>query len=134
MQLTTRARLRTLPQVLAIMAVLASLPLLGLGPRFVEVLTVAMIYAVAAVALDLFAGYSGQFSFGQFAFVGIGAYAATVLRGAAGLPFVVALSGAMATCGVIAAAAGLAMVRLPHLGSALTTFFLAFVTVNVFSS
>jgi branched-chain amino acid transport system permease protein len=134
MQLTTRAHLRTLPQVMAIMALLAALPLLGLGPRLEEVLTVAMIYAIAAVALDLFAGYSGQFSFGQFAFVGLGAYVATVLRSQADLPFIVALLGAMAVCALVAAAVGLAMVRLPHLGSALTTFFLAFVMVNAFGS
>jgi branched-chain amino acid transport system permease protein len=134
MQLTTRARPRTLPQVLAILLALAVVPLLGLGPRLEEVLTLAMIYAVAAVALDLFAGYSGQFSFGQFAFVGIGAYAATVLRGAAGVPLMPALLGAMASCAIVALVIGLAMVRLPHLGSALTTFFLAFVAVNAFSS
>ena len=131
MQLTTRARNRTLPQVLLLLALLAVFPLLVPDPRLEEMLTVAIIYAIAAVALDLFAGYAGQFSFGQFAFVGLGAYGATVLHGGFELPFVVAVVGALLLCALIAAIVGLAMVRLPHLGSALTTFFLAFVTANL---
>ena len=34
-----------------------------------------MIFAVAAVALDLLVGYGGLVSFGHAAFVGLGAYA-----------------------------------------------------------
>ena len=38
-----------------------------------------MIFAVAAVALDLVVGYGGMISFGQAAFIGIGAYAVGIL-------------------------------------------------------
>jgi branched-chain amino acid transport system permease protein len=131
MQLSTRARSRTLPQVLALLLVLGVLPLLVTDARLEELLTLAMIYAIAAVALDLFAGYAGQFSFGQFAFVGLGAYGATVLHGEFGQPFAIAVVGTLLLCAVVAAVIGAAMVRLPHLGSALTTFFFAFVAANL---
>lgn len=134
MQLKTAATSRTLPHVIFILAVLALVPLFFQSARLQELLTIAVIYAIAVVALDLFAGYSGQFSFGQFAFVGLGAYGATALRTVYGFPFAASAAGAMAICAVIAAVVGLAMVRLPHLGSALTTFFLAFVVGNALGS
>ena len=93
-----------------------------------------MIFATAAIALDLFAGYSGQVSFGHFAFLGIGAYATTILRARLDLNFGVAALLAMAACAAVALPIGAAMVRLPHLGSALTTFFFAFIAANVLSS
>src|SRR5215468_6042850 len=38
-----------------------------------------MIFAIAAVALDLLVGYGGLISFGQAAFIGLGAYAVAIL-------------------------------------------------------
>ena len=38
-----------------------------------------MVFAVAAVALDLLVGYAGLISFGHAAFIGIGAYAVGIL-------------------------------------------------------
>ena len=46
--------------------------LLDLGGRVI-------IYAIAAVALDLLVGYSGLISFGHAAFIGLGAYAVGIL-------------------------------------------------------
>jgi branched-chain amino acid transport system permease protein len=46
--------------------------LLDLGGRI-------MVYAVAAVALDLLVGYGGMISFGHAAFIGLGAYAVGIL-------------------------------------------------------
>jgi branched-chain amino acid transport system permease protein len=46
--------------------------LLDLGGR-------VMVYAVAAVALDLLVGYGGMISFGHAAFIGLGAYAVGIL-------------------------------------------------------
>ena len=41
-----------------------------------------MVFAVAAVALDLLVGYAGLISFGHAAFIGLGAYAVGILVGA----------------------------------------------------
>ena len=53
-------------------------------------LTFVLIYAVIGVGLMLLAGFTGQFSLGHAAFVGVGAYAQAVLTNA-GLPFPLAM-------------------------------------------
>ena len=45
-----------------------------------DLATRVMIFAIAAVALDLLVGYAGLVSFGHAAFVGIGAYATGFFR------------------------------------------------------
>src|SRR5688500_18144066 len=44
-------------------------------PFYVDVFRRVMIYAIAAVSLDLILGYGGMVSFGHAAYLGIGAYA-----------------------------------------------------------
>ncbi len=68
---------------LAIFALLASLPLLSAmtGNAFMLVIaTRIMIFALAALSLDLILGYGALVSFGHAAFVGIGAYAVAILN------------------------------------------------------
>ncbi|WP_150287798.1 branched-chain amino acid ABC transporter permease [Rhabdaerophilum calidifontis] len=65
-----------------ILAGLATLPLLGaLGADSYVLLLVTrvMIFAVAAISLDLILGYGAMVSFGHAAFMGIGAYAVGIL-------------------------------------------------------
>jgi branched-chain amino acid transport system permease protein len=126
-----RAHSHTLPFALVILAALALLGLLPIdqGMRYVVVL--AMSWGIAAVGLDLFSGYLGQANFGQFAFVGIGAYSITALRSEAHVNVVLALLVTLALVAVLAAIVGSAMVQLQHFGAALTTFFFAFVLFNV---
>jgi branched-chain amino acid transport system permease protein len=126
-----RAHSRTLPFSLAILAVLAVLGLLPVGQGMRYVVVLSMSWAIAAVGLDLFSGYLGQANFGQFAFVGIGAYSITALRSEAHVGVVIALLITVAVVAVVAAIVGAAMVRLQHFGAALTTFFFAFVLFNV---
>jgi branched-chain amino acid transport system permease protein len=126
-----RARSHTLPFALAILAALAVLGLLPIGPGMRYVLVLSMSWGIAAVGLDLFSGYLGLANFGQFAFVGIGAYSITVLRSEAHLNVLIALLVTMALVAVLAAIVGSAMVQLQHFGAALTTFFFAFVLFNV---
>jgi ABC-type branched-subunit amino acid transport system ATPase component/ABC-type branched-subunit amino acid transport system permease subunit len=126
-----RAHSRTLPISLAILAALAVLGLLPIdqGMRYVVILS--MSWGIAAVGLDLFSGYLGQANFGQFAFVGIGAYSITALRSEAHVNVVIAVLVTIAVVAVLAAIVGAAMVQLQHFGAALTTFFFAFVLFNV---
>lgn len=74
---------------------------------FVSTLTVAGIYALMALGLNLQAGYSGLLNFGHIAFAGIGAYA-TGIAIQSGLP---ALAGAAAGVAV-AMALGWCIARL----------------------
>jgi len=126
-----RAHSRTLPFALAILAALALVGLLPIDPGMRNVVVLSMSWGIAAVGLDLFSGYLGLANFGQFAFVGIGAYSITALRSEAHVGVVVALLLTMALVAVVAAIVGAAMVQLQHFGAALTTFFFAFVLYNV---
>ena len=55
------------------------------------VLVLAGIYAIIAVGLNLFTGYTGQISFGHNAFAAVGGYATAILTTAYGWPSVGAL-------------------------------------------
>lgn len=59
----------------AVFALLAAVPFVAGSPFYTTVLNEAMIYAIAAMSLDLLVGYTGLASFGHAAFFGIGAYA-----------------------------------------------------------
>ena len=54
-------------------------------------MTFMLIYAIAGLGLMLLAGFTGQFSMGHAAFLGVGAYAQAVLTGM-GWPFPLALA------------------------------------------
>ena len=60
----------------AVMPVLA--PALG-EPYYVDVFTRTMIWAIAAVSLNLIMGYGGMVSFGHAAYLGIGGYTVGIL-------------------------------------------------------
>ena len=61
-----------------IVAAIAALPLLD-EPYYVKSATRALIFGMAALALDLVVGYGGLISFGHAAFLGIGAYVTGIL-------------------------------------------------------
>lgn len=90
---------------LAAFALLAALPFLTSSPFYITVFTEAMIFAIAAMSLDLLLGYTGLASFGHAAFFGLGAYAAGLIgvHYSAGLPFTL---GAAVGVGASAAFAG----------------------------
>jgi branched-chain amino acid transport system permease protein len=132
MTLADRARSGTLPIACAVVALLAILPLLPLSQRSVYVLAIGLIYAIAAVGLDVFGGYAGLLAVCGFAFVGIGAYSAVILSSVAGLSIWFGLPAAVLTSASIGAVIGLPMVRLRELGVALATFFFAFASVALF--
>jgi branched-chain amino acid transport system permease protein len=132
MTLADRARSGTLPVAIAIICILAVLPLLPISERSVYVLAIGLIYAIAAVGLDVFAGYAGMLAVCGFAFVGIGAYSGVILSTLAGLDIWFGLPAAMVTSALFGAVIGLPMVRLRELGVALATFFFAFASVALF--
>jgi branched-chain amino acid transport system permease protein len=74
---------------------LAAIPLIIDNQYVFHVLTMAGIYAILAISLNLLIGSTGLFSLGHAAFYGIGAYASALLTLKGHLPFVAAflLSG-----------------------------------------
>jgi len=66
----------------AIFLILALLPVIAALTHqryLIDLATRVMVYAVAAVALELLVGYGGLISFGHAAFIGLGAYAVGIL-------------------------------------------------------
>jgi len=131
--LSARARSGTLPVSLVVMAVLLFLPFMPLQSRVQFAIVVALIYAIAGVALDLFIGYAGQLSFGNFGFVAVGAYTSAILATDAGWNVWATLPLSVVVAALSGLIIGLPMVRLGTLGAALVTFFFAFVVVVLIS-
>lgn len=114
-------------------AVVLFLPVLldqvpGIAPGYVLYLvSLALIYAIVAIGLDLLIGQSGQFSLGHAGFFAIGAYTSAILTSRFGIPF----EGGVVAAGALSAAVGLLfglpVVRLsgPYLAVATLGFGLA---------
>ena len=68
---------RTIALVVAglLLAVVPPIAALTNQPFYVDLFRRMMIFAIAAVSLDLILGYGGMVSFGHAAYLGIGAYA-----------------------------------------------------------
>jgi len=79
-------------RLLVVLAVLALVPAL-LPPYYVTLLNYIGISALVAVGLVLLTGVGGLTSFGQAAFVGVGAYTTAVLTTADNLPGWLAWAG-----------------------------------------
>ncbi|HEY6995090.1 MAG TPA: branched-chain amino acid ABC transporter permease [Xanthobacteraceae bacterium] len=78
--------------------------LLSLGSR-------VMIFAIAAVALDLLVGYSALISFGHAAFIGLGAYAVGTLSTSGITDALISLPVALAVSALYALATGMICLR-----------------------
>src|SRR2546421_804358 len=65
---------------LAALALVPAVATVAEAPFYIGLFARIMVFAIAAVSLDLILGYGGLFSFGHAAYLGIGAYAVGVLR------------------------------------------------------
>jgi branched-chain amino acid transport system permease protein len=128
MWLTARARSGTLPLCLVLLGALLVIGVLPISPTLVYVVALTMAWAIAVIGLDVFFGYLGQASFGQGAFVAIGAYGAAILQLQGHWPLLPAVVGAVLLSGLVAMVFAAVMVRLQHFGFVISTFFLAFLT------
>ena len=113
-------------QVLLLSALAVALVLAFALKNFVLFqLTLALIYAIAILGLNLLTGYNGQFSLGHSAFFAIGAYTAAVLMEQLGVPYYWTLPVAGVVCLVFGFLFGLPALRLEGIYLALATFALA---------
>src|SRR5215468_2324090 len=92
---------------------------------FIFQLTMALIYAIAILGLNLLTGFNGQFSLGHSAFYAIGAYTAAILMDQADVPYYWTLPIAGVVCLVSGFLFGLPALRLEGIYLALATFALA---------
>ena len=93
-----RQALANLPY-LAIIVMMALLPLAISNFYYIQVLVFIGIYIILTLSLNLLNGYVGLLSIGHAAFYGIGAYASAKLVMEAGLPFPLAMLGAGGVAG-----------------------------------
>jgi branched-chain amino acid transport system permease protein len=87
--------------------------------------TLAIVYAIALLGLNMLTGYNGQISLGHGAFYAIGAYCTAILMAQFGWPYWATIPVAAAVCLVAGFLFGLPALRLEGLYLALATFALA---------
>lgn len=98
--------------VIAALAALASQSTANFTSYQLDIATTLLAFIALAQAWNILAGYSGQVSLGASAFVGSGAYAAGLLEVHTGVDYPLAVLGALAAGGVLAAALALPLLRL----------------------
>jgi branched-chain amino acid transport system permease protein len=99
---------------IALFALLALLPVavsLGLPAHWLTLVTRAMIFAIAALSLDLILGVGGLVSFGHAAFVGIGAYATGIMITEGRTEALLILPVVLVLCALFAAVTGAVSLR-----------------------
>jgi branched-chain amino acid transport system permease protein len=122
--------------VLALLVLLiaaGALPLLVSDYRIFQ-LTLALIYAIAILGLNILTGYNGQFSLGHGAFYGLGAYTAAIMMTQWAIPYYWTLPAAGLICFCAGFLFGLPALRLEGLYLALATFALAVATPQILKS
>jgi branched-chain amino acid transport system permease protein len=97
-------------------------------------LTLAMIYGVAILGLNLLTGFNGQFSLGHSAFFALGAYTAAIMMDHFEIAYYWTLPAAGLICLVFGFLFGLPALRLEGIYLALATFSLAVATPQILKS
>ncbi len=115
----------------------ALLLLLLLAPLFapeywLAQLTFVLIYSVAGLGLMLLAGFTGQFSIGHAAFLGVGAYTHAVLTNM-GVPFPLALLLAAALSAATGVVIGVPALRVKGIYLGMATLSFGFIVQEVFT-
>jgi branched-chain amino acid transport system permease protein len=98
---------------------------------YVFQLTLAVVYAIAILGLNLLTGFNGQFSLGHSAFYAIGAYTAAIMMDRGGIDYFWTLPVAGSICLVVGFLFGLPALRLEGTYLALATFALAVATPQI---
>src|SRR5262245_43338236 len=97
-------------------------------------LTLAMIYGIAILGLNLLTGFNGQFSLGHSAFFALGAYTAAIMKDRFDIAYYWTLPVAGLICLIFGFLFGLPALRLQGIYLALATFALAVATPQILKS
>lgn len=108
----------------AVLVIAVALPFVVSGFRTFQ-FTLALIFAIAVLGLNLLTGYSGQISLGHSVFFGVGAYTSAILVANHDWPYLATLPVAAAICFLIGFLVGIPALRLEGLYLALLTLGLA---------
>jgi branched-chain amino acid transport system permease protein len=100
-------------------------------PYVINLMSQVCICIIQVATLDLLVGYTGIFSFGHAAFIGVGAYTAALLLTKLHLGFGAVLAGSILVPGALAVAVGLPTLRLSGDYFVLGTIGLTMVTSSI---
>lgn len=120
----TRSRVLPALLMLAGLALLCALPFVLTSYRTFQ-FTLALVYAIVLLGLNILTGYNGQISLGHGAFYAIGAYVAAILMDRFGVPYWATIPVSGMVCLVFGFLFGLPALRLQGHYLALATFALA---------
>ena len=95
-------------------------------------LTFVLIYGIVGLGLMLLAGFTGQFSLGHAAFLGVGAYTQGVLTNL-GLPFPLAMLCAAGLAAAVGVVVGLPALRVKGIYLGIATLAFGFIVEEVFA-
>src|SRR6478609_1731576 len=125
----------TAQRTLTIIALIVAAVLPFLVKNFILFqLTLAMVYGIAILGLNLLTGFNGQFSLGHSAFFAIGAYTAAIMMDRLDINYVWTLPAAAVVCFLFGFLFGLPALRLEGIYLALATFALAIAIPQVLKS
>jgi branched-chain amino acid transport system permease protein len=96
-------------------------------PFFVSLAVHVGIFIVGSHGINLLTGYTGQISLGHGAFMGVGAYASTILMTRLGLPFWLTIPGAGVITALVGMVFGIPSLRLKGLYLAIATLAAQFI-------
>ena len=113
----------------ALLALLLAAPWL-FAEYWLAQLTFVLIYSIAGLGLMLLAGFTGLFSLGHAAFLGVGAYTQAVLTNA-GLPFPIALACAAGLSAAVGLVVGLPALRVKGIYLGMATLSFGFIVEEV---
>jgi branched-chain amino acid transport system permease protein len=119
--------------LLVVLALACALPFL-VGDYRTFQLTLALVYAIAILGLNILTGYNGQFSLGHGAFYAIGAYTAAIMIAEGGIAYYWTLPVAGLVCFAAGFLFGFPALRREGLYLALATFALAVATPQILKS
>jgi branched-chain amino acid transport system permease protein len=107
---------------LVLLAALAAVPLLVSDPYVLQIFVLAFVWLIVVAAWDLITGYAGIFSFGQVAFLVIGAYASGLLSTQLGVNPWLSMLLAGSVTALFAVGIGLPCLRVRGVYIALVTY------------
>jgi branched-chain amino acid transport system permease protein len=99
---------------------------------WVAQLTFVLIYAIVGLGLMLLAGFTGLFSLGHAAFLGVGAYTQALLTGM-GWPFTLSLACAAGLSAAVGMVVGLPALRVKGIYLGMATLSFGFIVEEVFA-
>ena len=101
-----------------------------IGNYWLSQLTFILIYSIAGLGLMVAAGFTGLFSIGHAAFLGVGAYTQALLVGA-GVPFPLAMAAATALAAAVGVVVGLPALRVRGIYLGIATLAFGFIVEEV---